>query len=230
MAKAKIHWNLPLQIGYFVYQNAKLRMLQFYYDCILNYINAEDFQLCEMDTDSLYFVISDSSLENIVKIGKKAEFYNSFHNWFPSPACDEHHTDFVQTKCRGEIWEPRGPCCIQRLKDDKRTPGLFKLEYEGDGIVALCSKTYFCFTNNYNGEETNTKVATKGLSKNLNHLTKQKYLQVLESKTSGSGINRGFRSDGKTVFTYEQERASLSYLYIKRKVCDDGISTEPLDL
>ena len=28
---------------------------------------------------------------------------------------------------------------------DKRTPGLFKVEWEGLGIVSLCSKTYYCF-------------------------------------------------------------------------------------
>lgn len=31
MSKKKINWALPLQIGYFVYQYAKLRMLQFYW-------------------------------------------------------------------------------------------------------------------------------------------------------------------------------------------------------
>jgi hypothetical protein len=28
---------------------------------------------------------------------------------------------------------------------DKRTPVLFKEEYSGNGIIALCSKTYYCF-------------------------------------------------------------------------------------
>ena len=177
-----------------------------------------------MDTDSLYFVISGSSLESVLKNEKKKEFYTFFHTWFPSPACDIHREDFISTKCRGDVWEPRESCCIRRLKDDKRTPGLFKLEYEGDGIVGLCSKTYFCFG------DSGDKIATKGLSRNLNQLTKEHYLSVLNSRSSGSGINRGFRSGGKTMFTYEQERASLSYLYIKRKVCEDGISTQPLDL
>ena len=27
----------------------------------------------------------------------------------------------------------------------KRTPGLFKVEWEGQGIVRLCSKTYYYF-------------------------------------------------------------------------------------
>ena len=32
LTKATVNWNLPIQIGFFVYQYAKLRMLQFHYD------------------------------------------------------------------------------------------------------------------------------------------------------------------------------------------------------
>ena len=43
--------NLPFQVGFFVYQYAKLRMLQFYYDFFDKYLDRADFQMCEMDTD-----------------------------------------------------------------------------------------------------------------------------------------------------------------------------------
>lgn len=35
---------------------------------------------------------------------------------------------------------------------------------------------------------------------------------------------------GKSVITYQQEKGGLTYLYIKRQVDDDKISTKPLDL
>ena len=38
-------------------------------------------------------------------------------------------------------WFPR----TDTAKYDKRTPGLFKVELEGIGIISLCSKTYYCF-------------------------------------------------------------------------------------
>ena len=50
-AKKRINLNLPIQVGYFVYQYAKLRMLQFYYDFLDKYVDRSDFQYCEMDTD-----------------------------------------------------------------------------------------------------------------------------------------------------------------------------------
>ena len=224
MAKAHVKWYLPLQIGYFVYQYAKLRMLEFYYDCIDKYIDRKDFQLCEMDTDSLYFVISGANIDQVIKPEKVRSFYENYTHWFPSPACDEHYQEFVTFKCNGQLWVPRS-CCADRLEFDKRTPGLFKLEYQGDGMIALCSKTYYCF-----GGLKGPKTATKGLSKALNDLTKETYKNVLDTKTSGGGVNRGFRVHGSAVHTYEQHRASLSYLYIKRQVGPDGKTTKPLDI
>ena len=50
--KKVVKFTLPLHIGFFVYQYAKLRMLQFYYDFIDRYVERPLFQYCEMDTDS----------------------------------------------------------------------------------------------------------------------------------------------------------------------------------
>ena len=58
MTKKSISMNLPIQIGFFVYQYAKLRMLEFYYDLLIKFIHTSDFQMCEMDTDSAYLALS----------------------------------------------------------------------------------------------------------------------------------------------------------------------------
>ena len=119
-------------------------------------------------------------------------------------------------------WFPRD-CCPHHKAYDKRTPGFFKLEWSGDGIIGLCSKTYFCF----GGDE--DKHSCKGIQKR-NQLTKEHYLKVLKSKQSGSGINRGFRTVDQRVFTYEQVRTGLSYFYPKRQVLRDGCSTRALTI
>jgi len=223
LAKAKINWNLPIQIGFFVYQYAKLRMLRFYYECVDKFIARENIQLCQMDTDSMYFMISGSGIDSVLKPDTKQEFYETRHSWFPSESCDQHRGLYVETEMAGKPWVATEQCCLDRQRKDKRTPGLFKKEYEGDGIVALCSKTYFCF-----GEK--NKMTSKGLSVRSNNLKKEDYMKVLETKVSSGGVNKGFKTDGVTMFTYEQERMSLSYTYIKRKVSADGISTGPLDI
>ena len=63
-SKKKIKMDLPLQVGFFVYQYAKLRILQFYYDCVDKYIDKSDFEFCEMDTDSAYL----ASLQKVLII------------------------------------------------------------------------------------------------------------------------------------------------------------------
>ena len=50
--------NLPIHLGVFILNYAKLRMLEFYYDCVDKYLSREDFQYNEMDTDSAYMAIA----------------------------------------------------------------------------------------------------------------------------------------------------------------------------
>ena len=50
--------DTPMQIGCAVYQLAKLRMLEFYYDCLDKYIDRSDFQYVEMDTGLAYLGLS----------------------------------------------------------------------------------------------------------------------------------------------------------------------------
>lgn len=53
---------------------------------------------------------------------------------------------------------------------------------------------------------------------------------MLNSQKPGSAVNKGFRAHKNGIFTYEQERCGFSYLYCKRRVLDNGIDTEPLNL
>ena len=198
-AKKKITLNLPIQIGFFVYQYAKLRMLEFYFDFIDKYLDRSDFQYCEMDTDSAYIAIAGESVTSLVKPELTEEFEADKHNWFPRSDSPEHRAY------------------------DKRTPGLFKTEWEGDGIIGLCSKTYYCF-----GSQ--DKFSCKGVNKKCNVIDKDKYLNVLLTKQNSSGVNRGFRVVDNNMYTYEQTRNGFSYFYPKRKVLADGVSTLPLHI
>ncbi|KAJ8050172.1 hypothetical protein HOLleu_03268 [Holothuria leucospilota] len=106
--KRVICLDLPIQIGYFVYQYAKLRMLEFYYDFMQKYVDPSNFEYCEMDTDSAFLAISDQTLDSIIKPEMRGNFETEKHKWFPRTDNDEHR------------------------QFDKRTPGLFKLEWAGE--------------------------------------------------------------------------------------------------
>lgn len=78
------------------------------------------------------------------------------------------------------------PCCIARKVYKKRTPGLFKVEWCGDGFIGLCSKMYYCF-------RATDKYSTKGVSRCHNEIDKGAFLKVLTKRRSGSRTNCGFR-------------------------------------
>ena len=136
-----IVYDLPIQIGFMVYQYAKLKMLAFYYDFLLKFIHEKDFEMCEMDTDSFYFALSTEKLDDAVKPELREQYFTERHAWLPSESCDipYHRESYIKCRTHNYPWFPQ-PCCESRLVFDKRTPGLFKVEWEGDELTALNSK------------------------------------------------------------------------------------------
>ena len=112
LRKIKINIDRPFQVGIVVHQLAKLRMLQFYYEFLDFYLDRRDFELIQMDTDSMYFALSRERLEDAIRPG--------------------YETQFKEEKKRWLAWD----------KWSNREPGLFKLEKEGTHAIALCSKCY----------------------------------------------------------------------------------------
>jgi len=103
----------PFQIGIAVYQLAKHRMLEFYYDFLDRYFDRRYFELIQMDTDSYYMAISAERLEDIVRPELQTEFEAKKQEWL--------------------AWD----------KSSGRSPGIFKLECEGSRMISLCSKCHY---------------------------------------------------------------------------------------
>ena len=191
--KPRITIRRPFQIGIAVYQLAKLRMLEFYYDFLDRYFDRKDFELIQMDTDSNYLAISGKKLEDIVRPELKEEFEAQKKNWL--------------------AWD----------KWSGRTPGLFKMQCEGDRMIALCSKCYYI-----DDRGKKKKFSTKGMSKKQNNINWQRFKTALEG-SKDMATNRGFRMRDGNIVTYEQEKLGLSAYYDKRWVLPDGIHTEPIE-
>ena len=112
--KRLIKIDRPYQCGIAVYQLAKLRMLEFYYDFLDKYIDRKDFELIQMDTDSMYMAISAENLDDIIKQEMRKEYFNGGKEKFLSTS-----------------------------KYHDKTPGLFKKEFDGIRMIALSSKCYY---------------------------------------------------------------------------------------
>ena len=223
MNKKTVTYALPVHVGFFVLQYAKMRMLQFYYDFINRYLERPLFQYCEMDTDSAYLALAGESADDLVTPELREQYFRHRSEWLPSECCDEHKNEYVRCRLADRPWVGDEACCKVRKAYDKRTPGLFKVEWSGDGFVGLCSKTYYCFG-------ATDKYSTKEPSKRHNAINKDAFLEVLANRRSGSGKNRGFRVHRSSMLTYVQERAALTYFYAKRVVHEDGVSTGPVDV
>lgn len=135
MCKKRIKCDLAIQIGFFTFTYSKLRMFEFYYHWVDAYLDRQDFQYLEMDTDSAYVVLAGNTIDKLVKPERRADFHINKHQWFPR---DNPPQNTAFNKC---------------------TPGLFKIEWEGDRFVGLNSKTYCCW-----GEQETEQPAEGSLS------------------------------------------------------------------
>ncbi|EFP06777.1 hypothetical protein CRE_13804 [Caenorhabditis remanei] len=153
----------------------------------------DEVQFNRAKNDFFYYDAEEynGAYEDLIKPEMREEFEKYKNNWFPRTDREEH-------------------CRI-----DKR-----KIEKEGDGMVALCSKTYCIWTN-----DNQSKVSSKGVQQKRNSsiLTKEKYLECLVNKQTIDGLNKGFRYQNQEMKTYEQKKIGLSPLYTKGVVMDDGI-------
>ena len=64
--KPRVTIHRPFQVGIAVYQLAKLRILDLYHDFhdfLDHFVDRKDFELIQMDTDSLYFALSANKLQ-----------------------------------------------------------------------------------------------------------------------------------------------------------------------
>ena len=111
--KRQVTITRPYQCGIAVYQLAKLRMLEFYYDFLDKFCDRRDFELIQMDTDSFYMALSANDFDEIIKPEMKELYKEEKKNWLVT---DEY---------------------------SKRVPGLFKAEFQGKRMIALTSKCYF---------------------------------------------------------------------------------------
>ena len=87
-----------------------------------------DFELCEMNTDSLYMGISSVNFEDIIKL----EYMSAYKNEVDE-SCQSTPSTFFPRKC-----------CDIRIAYDRRQPGLFTVEHTCDEMISLCSKSHVC--------------------------------------------------------------------------------------
>ena len=147
--KRQVTITRPYQCGIAVYQLAKLRMLEFYYDFLDKFCDRRDFELIQMDTDSFYMALSANDFDDIIKPEMKELYKEEKKNWLVT---DEY---------------------------SKRVPGLFKAEFQGKRMIALTSKCYFIIVTDNGRDEGVKKFSCKGVSRRHNEMNWERYRKAL---------------------------------------------------
>ena len=201
--KNKVTINRPSQVGIVVYQLAKLRMLQFYYDFLDHYLDRRDYELIQMDTDSMYFALSYGTPEEAVKPELREQFEREKKNWLS--------------------WD----------KWSSREPGLFKLESEGTRAIALCSKCYFVEDELSGKAKKSSSKGMSQAHNELLWQRYEMALDGHKDMATNRGfrVHEGamytYEQRKLGLSAYYDKRLGLSAYYDKRWVLPDGIHTEP---
>ena len=202
--KRQVTITRPYQCGIAVYQLAKLRMLEFYYDFVDKFCDRRDFELIQMDTDSFYMALSAEDFDEIIRPELKELYKDEKPKWLVT---DEY---------------------------SKRVPGLFKPEFKGKRMIALTSKCYFADNGESGASQAGAKLrgsiqkfSSKGVSRRQNKMSWERYKNALFGALD-KVTNIGFRKKEHHIVTYEQTKLGLSAYYDKRIVHEDGIHTSCL--
>ena len=74
LVKPEIEHREPINVGFFILQYAKQRMLELYYNFFKKFCDTDKYEELEMDTDSPYLALSKEKLENVIPPEKRAEW------------------------------------------------------------------------------------------------------------------------------------------------------------
>ena len=216
----------PVQIAVQVYASAKIRMLSFVYDFLDKYFPRSSYEIACTDTDSIYCSFAETpsgDFEDLVI--NREEYFKNRNKFFPTEACKDSPQcleNYLKCKVNKLPWvQPE--CCKKALQFDQRTPLLFKSEYVGDAICFLSPKSYCC-------EGAESKLSCKGVIKRLNPLKFSDFYEVLFDKKPKTVQNNSFRLTNGRICTYTQKKIGLTDICIKRKIRNDKVHSDPLDL
>ena len=219
LVKPESEHREPIIVGYFILQNAKLIMLELYYNFFKNFCDTDKYEELEMDTDLLHLALSKENLEDVILPKKRPEW-----DHLRSKDCTDDFTANTTDNFFART------CCKAHKKNDKREPGLFHKEFRCSKTLCLCSKTYCC----YDRKSNNYKFSSNGLSeRTLEDCADgavSKYRKVLQEAINVTSTNRGFWTIQHSVAMYEQTKKGLSYFYTKRIVEESEIHTTPLHM
>lgn len=133
--------------------------------------------------------------------------WTSLLGWFRYSLYLALSCDSLEEVVHSELWDKFYLCkteCFSWNKWNEREPGLFKSEFKGTRVIALCRKFYFA--KNEKGEK--VKLSSKGVQQHRIKLHWDWCKAALEGGVDTT-TNRGMRMNGGVMSIYEQDKCPL---------------------
>ena len=109
IAKPQIEHKEPIIVGFLIFEYAKLRMLELYYNFFTRFCDVNNFEELEMDTDSPYLALTGKELEDCIRPEIRAEWQRLRSNDCVDNLTADAVADFF----------PR-TCCVKHKQHDER--------------------------------------------------------------------------------------------------------------
>ena len=105
--RSEIEHREPNNVGFFILQYAKLRMMELFYNFFKKFCDTDKYEELEMDTDSLYLAMSEETLEDVILPEKRAEWeqlrYKDCNDDFTAKAIDNFFPELAVLSTRNMI-------------------------------------------------------------------------------------------------------------------------------
>ena len=129
LVKPEIEDRKRINVGFFILQHAKQRILELYYSFCKKFCDTDKYEELEMDSDSLYLALSAETLEDVILPEKRAEWdklrSKDCTDNFTANATDNFSPELVVIPTRKMIRESRASskrnlgvqiCCVSVAK------------------------------------------------------------------------------------------------------------------
>ena len=162
--RKKVVIDTPVIVANAVYSYAKLNLICFW-EFINKYLQNDCYEIMEIDTDSFYMALARDTIDECVKPELQKEWETEKYKFLTLQ-------DDTLMQFNGHT--------ISRKQYDKRTPGKYKEEFNGIGMVCLNSKVYHIWAEEVDGKII-TKTSCKGVQKRRNELVRDDFLKIIEN-------------------------------------------------
>ena len=124
LAKAQTEHKEPFIVGFFILKQAKLRLLELFYNFSTKFCDVTKLEEFEMDTDSLYLALADKELEDCINPKMRAK-----RQRLRSNDCVVSFTADAVAKFLPRTW-----CVKQKQHDTRYWPLQRRVQMYGDVI------------------------------------------------------------------------------------------------